>query len=152
MVRGYLARKYYHHHHHQSILLLQQQAAVVYGGKEEEDLFAWARSGDYDAISTALSSSSSSSSSSISRSSANAVEGGSGTTLLMAAVKEGHKAIVELLLYYHADINAQDGVGNTALHYAKQCEQEEISDVLMEHGADDSIRNYEDHTCYYYDL
>ena len=54
-----------------------------------------------------------------------------------------------MLLIRGANINHQNGAGNTALHYALAFDQESgIGEYLISHGADDSIENIEGWTAY----
>jgi hypothetical protein len=61
---------------------------------------------------------------------------GQGVTLLYWAVSYERKDAVELLLSYHADINAQDGLGYTPLHEAVDVYSPELVRLLIDHGAD----------------
>ena len=56
--------------------------------------------------------------------------------------------IVEILVAHGADINMQNNTGQTAMHFAKYYEYDEIFSYLKSMGADDSIRNHDGFTCY----
>ncbi|KAI4563302.1 hypothetical protein MJG53_011317 [Ovis ammon polii x Ovis aries] len=76
-----------------------------------------------------------------------------GRTLLHWACDRGHKELVTVLLQYRADINCQDNEGQTALHYvtwspylsispsAAACEFLDIVELLLQSGADPTIRD-----------
>lgn len=51
--------------------------------------------------------------------------------------------IAEMLIKYGADVNGQDSIGNTALHYAVERGDHKLIQLLMRYGADDSIVNKE---------
>lgn len=67
-----------------------------------------------------------------------------GTTLLMLAVKSERISVVELLLLKCADINKQDLNGNTPLHHAFMMGFQDVVNVLIQSGADESIENAEE--------
>jgi ankyrin repeat protein len=72
-----------------------------------------------------------------------------GTTLLMTACRCEQRRIVEVLVTRGADVNLQNELGNTALHICFLVkESEHIADFLIAHGADDTIKNFEDLTAY----
>ena len=56
--------------------------------------------------------------------------------------------------FSHTYISIQDYEdGNTALHFAKQAEMDDAVDWLINVAqADDQIKNYQGHTCYFYGL
>jgi ankyrin repeat protein len=67
----------------------------------------------------------------------------------MMACRSKQRRIVEILVTRGADVNMQNEVGNTALHFCfLERESDHISDFLIAHGADDSIKNFEDLTAY----
>jgi ankyrin repeat protein len=57
-------------------------------------------------------------------------------TLLHVAVSLNQKAMVELLLKFHADVNGADANGATPLLYAVGLSQTPIAEVLLANGAD----------------
>ncbi|WP_109436270.1 MULTISPECIES: ankyrin repeat domain-containing protein [Aquimarina] len=64
-------------------------------------------------------------------------------TLLINAAAKGNVEILKLLIDKEADINFQDKIGYTALHFAAQNKNIEIASTLVEHGADiNSKDNY----------
>lgn len=56
--------------------------------------------------------------------------------------------IAEMLIKYGADVNGQDSIGNTALHYAVERRDHRLIQLLMCRGADDTIVNKEGKTPY----
>jgi ankyrin repeat protein len=63
------------------------------------------------------------------------------------AVIKGHKAIVELLLRYGANINARNGSECTPLHFAPAYRgNKEMTELLAAAGADPTIKDDADHT------
>ncbi|KAI0506067.1 hypothetical protein F5B22DRAFT_651114 [Xylaria bambusicola] len=54
---------------------------------------------------------------------------------LQAAAYHGHEGIVELLLYFDVDVNAEDGQYGTALQAASRQGHENIVQILLQHGA-----------------
>ena len=65
-----------------------------------------------------------------------------GCYLLMAAAQGGMASAVRDLLARGAHINADDDLGNTALHYAVLFEHPDVSALLLEMGADPEHRNH----------
>lgn len=57
---------------------------------------------------------------------------------LNMAVLHGHVAMVNLLLNYGMDVNAQDGTGRTALHDAVESNDVKMVELLLQNGADQS--------------
>lgn len=55
-------------------------------------------------------------------------------TALMIAAQSGRMDVVNALLALHADVNAVDVVGETALHYAARRGQDMIVDALLQAG------------------
>ncbi len=60
---------------------------------------------------------------------------GAGDLRLIDAVKSGDTAAVKKLLAQHADVNAAEPDGSTALHWAAQRDNLEIADLLIAAGA-----------------
>ncbi|XP_032884231.1 2-5A-dependent ribonuclease-like [Amblyraja radiata] len=59
-----------------------------------------------------------------------------GKTALMSAAKKGHENIVNILLdEMHADVNAVDNLGRTALIFALEKHSKSIVETLLKHGA-----------------
>ena len=64
-----------------------------------------------------------------------------GMTALHYAARSGHTDVVDVLLRYHADVNARDNRGTTALMEAchggpwKPVPAEDIIERLLDHGA-----------------
>src|SRR5689334_10975583 len=60
-----------------------------------------------------------------------------GSTPLHDAAWNGYREIAELLIEYHADVNARHlEAGSTPLHYAIIKDHPEIVELLLDHGAD----------------
>jgi ankyrin repeat protein len=66
-----------------------------------------------------------------------------GATLLHYAARNGHKAVVDLLLANKAVVNAKDDRGNTPLHGAAVCGQEAVVELLLANNADVNAKNQE---------
>jgi hypothetical protein len=64
----------------------------------------------------------------------------SNVTLLHDAVSRNRKDMVELLLTYHANINARNGFGYTPLHQAIMNQNTEMVQLLLDNGADVHIK------------
>jgi hypothetical protein len=64
----------------------------------------------------------------------------SNVTLLHDAVFRNRRDMVELLLAYHANINARNGFGYTPLHQAIMNQNTEIVQLLLDNGADVHIK------------
>eukprot|EP00656_Telonema_subtile_P006109 TRINITY_DN12805_c0_g1_i1.p1 TRINITY_DN12805_c0_g1~~TRINITY_DN12805_c0_g1_i1.p1 ORF type:complete len:586 (+),score=121.94 TRINITY_DN12805_c0_g1_i1:165-1922(+) len=58
-------------------------------------------------------------------------------TPLMRASRFGHKGCTRCLLQFHADVNARDVAGDTALHYAGWFEKPKVFKILVEVGGAD---------------
>ena len=56
-------------------------------------------------------------------------------TALMLAARNGHKEVVRILIEADADMDIDDGQGNTALNLARKAGNTEISDYLRREGA-----------------
>ena len=63
------------------------------------------------------------------------------TPLILAVDCEFKVSTLERLLELGCDINAQDGSGRTALHYAADLENVDIIKFLIGHGADKEIKD-----------
>ena len=57
-------------------------------------------------------------------------------SLLSFAAIEGHDQVIQLLLDYGADVNAQGGIYGNALQAAAYLENSQIVQMLLDHGAD----------------
>lgn len=64
-----------------------------------------------------------------------------GEPMLSTAALMGHTEIMTFLMEKGADINAQNGDGNTALHAAAFLGRADAVELLLEHGVDANIRN-----------
>jgi len=64
-----------------------------------------------------------------------------GNTPLIAAAQNGNRRFIKVLMRYGADFSAQNGLGNTALHYCKEYKFEECWDYLVSKGADPEQKN-----------
>ena len=60
---------------------------------------------------------------------------------LIEGIKKGHAAIVQAFLAKGADVNARDGGGGPALHWAVGGGRTEIVELLLDHGADVAARD-----------
>lgn len=69
-------------------------------------------------------------------------------TPLIYFSEKGDKTSFEFLIKYGADLNAQDSLGNSALHYAAKSSHVEIVAALLEKGANANIKNKERLTPY----
>ena len=64
-----------------------------------------------------------------------------GRTALMFAARQGHIAIVQLLLDHHANVDLQTNNGSTALMVAAQEDHIAIVQLLLEHHADIALKS-----------
>jgi ankyrin repeat protein len=72
-----------------------------------------------------------------------ASEAQSNVTLLHDAAEYGRADAVELLISYHANVNARDGLGYTPLHMAMMFIDSQSTDIvalLLDHGAEVNAR------------
>ena len=67
-----------------------------------------------------------------------------GNTLLIYSTQYNFKSLVEFLLLKGADPNIQNNFGNTALHIAFKNDNVFIINLLLEHNADQKIKNNND--------
>ena len=74
----------------------------------------------------------------------------SGETALYWAAKEGHKAMVHLLLKYGADVNVRNDSGHTALYWATITGHEAMVQLLLKNGADVNAKDYNGRTALYW--
>ena len=71
-----------------------------------------------------------------------------GNTLLHIAAQNGSKRLIKLALRRGAAMDAQNLNGQTALHFAYGYGYTTVGDYMVSKGADDTIRNKDDLTCY----
>ena len=71
-----------------------------------------------------------------------------GNTLLHIVAQNGNRRLVKLCIRRGANLNLQNLTGQTALHFAYGYGYAEVGDYLLSKGADDSIRNKDNLTCY----
>eukprot|EP01032_Pedospumella_encystans_P008124 gene8124-9677_t len=71
-----------------------------------------------------------------------------GNTFLHIAVQQNSIVLVKECLRRGANLNAQNHLGKTALHVACNCNFRDMADLLLDKGADDSIVDNENITCY----
>ena len=64
-----------------------------------------------------------------------------GNTLLIISAQNNNKRILKICLRYGAQINMQNIMGNTALHFAKEYRYDDIFDYLIKKGANPEIKN-----------
>lgn len=70
-----------------------------------------------------------------------------GMTALILAVRERHRAIVEILLNAGASVNMMDShAGRTPLRYAAERDFPELVSLLMEYGADPNLKDHQGRT------
>ena len=71
-----------------------------------------------------------------------------GNTVLMVACQNGHKNAVKAALRKYVDLDAQNNLGNTALHFCYAFGFNELADYLVGKGADLSVRNNKGQLCF----
>ena len=65
-----------------------------------------------------------------------------GNTLLLIAAQNCNKRLLEMLIIRGSNVNHQNALGNTALHFALAFDATgTLGEYLIEHGADDTIEN-----------
>lgn len=65
-----------------------------------------------------------------------------GNTILMVAVQNNHRKMVEFLMRRGSSVNHTNVNGNSALHFALAYDRSgELAEFLIENGADDTIEN-----------
>ena len=64
-----------------------------------------------------------------------------GNTLLIISAQNNNKRILKICLRYGAQINMQNLMGNSALHFAKEYGYIDIFEYLIKKGADPNIKN-----------
>jgi hypothetical protein len=69
-------------------------------------------------------------------------------SLLHTACQNGHLDIVRILCRKGIHINAQNNKGDTAMHFARYYDYDEIFRYLRQQRADDALRNLAGETCY----
>ncbi len=72
------------------------------------------------------------------------VSDNTGTTPLMWAAMNNQISVMNLLLKFDADINAQDDDGWTALHFAAASESYKAAELLINYKANADIKNLDD--------
>ena len=73
----------------------------------------------------------------------------SGNTLLMVAVQNDHRKMIEFLIRRGANVNQGNTNGNTPLHYALAYDTTgQVAEYLIERGADDMVENAFGLSCY----
>ena len=72
-----------------------------------------------------------------------------GNTLLIVAVQNGHRKMIDILIRRDANVNHTNLNGNSPLHFALAYDQTgQIAEYLIEKGSDDTIENGYGLTCY----
>jgi len=71
-----------------------------------------------------------------------------GNTLLIVASQRANKRMVKFLLRRNANMNAQNFVGCTALHYLYEYGHDRLAEYLLSKGASDEVINKAGLTCY----
>ncbi|KAJ1445763.1 ankyrin repeat-containing domain protein, partial [Pelagophyceae sp. CCMP2097] len=71
-----------------------------------------------------------------------------GNTLLVLAAQTNNKKVCKVLLRRGANVNAQNALGNTALHYCNEYGYAALASYLVDKGADDAQLNANGLTCY----
>ncbi len=69
-------------------------------------------------------------------------------TLLSIAAQYGCHDICKLLIKEGANVNTQNYLGNTPLHYTIASNSSDISDLFIENGANETIKNKRRLTCW----
>ena len=121
----------------------QRQQLVTDASREVqdlEDLFSLARNGKYEEIEGKLSS--------VDWTLPIDAKDSKGNTLLSIACQNDNKRIVKLCLRKGADVNTQNINGQTPLHFCYAYKCMALFDYLIEKGADDTLVNADDLTCY----
>ena len=72
---------------------------------------------------------------------ANCKDPNNGNRCLHIAAQNGHFDLVKLLVEAGADVNAQNGGGQTALHMVVSYDIDDVKAYLLSKGADGSIKN-----------
>jgi len=75
----------------------------------------------------------------------NSVDSANGNQPLHIAAQNGHRNLVQMLIKNKANVNAQNGTGTTALAMALQYDYWYSAKMLIDAGADVSIKNNEGH-------
>ena len=72
-----------------------------------------------------------------------------GNTMLLVACQNGHKRMAKIVLRRGANINIQNYLGNTPLHFCYTYGYgDTLGTYLISKGADPDIRNHSGHVCY----
>ena len=71
-----------------------------------------------------------------------------GNTLLILSCQQGNKRMAKFLLRRGGNINQQNNLGCTVLHYCHEYKNESLFEYMKSKGADDSLVNADGCTCY----
>jgi len=72
-----------------------------------------------------------------------------GNSLLLVAVQNGHRKMIDFLIRRKCNVNHTNINGNSPLHFALAYDKTgQIAEFLIEKGADDTIENNHGLTCY----
>ena len=72
------------------------------------------------------------------------------TSALIFAIRSGHGGFLEiitLLVRNGCDLDYQDALGKTALHYSSELGQDDTLDILFRNGAKSNVQDKEGKTC-----
>jgi len=71
-----------------------------------------------------------------------------GNTLVIIAAQQNNKKMLKMLLRRGADINAQNSMGNAAIHYTHEYKFDALAQYILDKGGDDTLLNMKGLTCY----